>query len=92
MPFWSRKRNGITFIFKSDPLDDTMAHIYARHRKTEAQAMAVWFGFVEERWNEARQRFESYTETEGLYWKWHDKDTDQTLVLIISCFDRRDRD
>lgn len=29
--------------------------------------MAVWFGFTEERWNEAHQRFESYTDTEGSY-------------------------
>jgi hypothetical protein len=69
-----------------------MAHVYARHRKTEAQAMAVCFGFTEERWNESHQRFESYTDTKGLYWKWHEKDTDHTLVLIISCFDRRDGD
>lgn len=90
MAFWNRKLKGITFVFKSDPADDTMAHIYAGHRKAEAQVIAIWFGFAEERWIEQHRRFASFTEAEGLYGDWHAKDTDHTLVLIISCFDRGD--
>ena len=90
MPFWTRRRNGYTFVFKSDPLDDTMAHIFARHTKTEEDAIRIWFDHSGERWNEEHQRFECFTETEGLHWVYHDKDTDGTLIMVISCFNRRD--
>lgn len=47
MPFWNRRLDGFTFVFKSDPANDQMAHIYARHLKTEADAMRIFFAATE---------------------------------------------
>lgn len=35
-----------------------------------------------------RNRFETYTETRGIYWYWLNKQ--QTKITVISCFQRTD--
>ena len=65
-----------------------MPYIFARHRKLEEDAIRIWFTPVDWRWNKDHRRFESWTETEGLYWFWIDEAAE--VVMIISCFDRRD--
>lgn len=85
MPYWNVRRRGFTFVFKSDSLDDEMAHIYARHLKTEEDAMRVFFTGTETRWDEGMERFETFTDTEGLQWFWIDEAA--RILMVTSCFD-----
>lgn len=78
------KAQGHTFIFKYDPDDPEILHIYARHLTTIADALDVFFHASFTTWNAQHRRFESSTETHGLYWLW--KDEAKKVVVIISCF------
>ncbi len=72
------------FKFESDPPD--ILHIYARGLFEPKDAIRVWNEGTEETENLVFSRFETYTETHGIYWLW--LDTEKTKVLIISCFKR----
>ncbi len=64
-----------------------MLHITLRHGTTPEDATRTFFNGGESSWDEARQRFESATETHGLYWTRHPHDDS---VIVISCFEREE--
>jgi hypothetical protein len=47
--------NGIRFVFKMDPVDPNILHIYARHLTTIDDALDVFFGSMPG-WNEQHER------------------------------------
>lgn len=61
-------------------------HIYARHMCSPEDAINVFFETEEDEWDPEFRRFESFTDTHGLYWFWMDEE--KTVVMIISCFKR----
>ncbi|MBX9772698.1 MAG: hypothetical protein K2X29_15070, partial [Candidatus Obscuribacterales bacterium] len=61
------------FVFKYDDDFSEMLHIWVRHLKTEEDAVRIWLEGAEESWNEKFQRYETYTDEEGLYWIWLQK-------------------
>ncbi len=73
---------GIIFVFKRDPDDPELLHIYARHLTTSAVAIET-FHQGRTTWNVDRERFETYTRTHGLYWFWR---VENRVVMVISCF------
>ena len=77
-------------MFKSDPLDDEMAHIWARHRKTEQDAIRIFFGATISEWDKTHQRFESRTDDEGLQWFWIYEP--KRVVMVTSCFNLREEE
>lgn len=60
-------------------------HVTVRHGTTPEEAIRAFFEGEEGPWNEARQRFETATETHGIYWTRHPHDGS---VIVISCFER----
>jgi len=70
-------------VFKKDPTDPTILHIFARHLKKPNQAIWAWFNgqFV---WSTQHKRFEGAADSLGLYWYWI---KEGTVVMIVSCFD-----
>lgn len=81
------RRRGVTFMFKADPADVSVLHIYARHLKRPADAIRVWFSGVHT-YNADHDRFEAELEGIGIYWFWRRQAEDH--VMIISCFDVRE--
>lgn len=75
---------GVRFIFRIEPGHDVL-HIYARHLTTPVDAIRTFFAGHPERtvWNEQHRRFETYTDTHGLFWFWRDEGR---TVMVISCF------
>lgn len=74
--------DGIDFFFKYDELAPDLLHIYVRHLTTPAEALEIFVN-GKTAWNVRCQRFETYTETHGLYWFWLQE---SSKVMIISCF------
>ncbi|MBS1992168.1 MAG: hypothetical protein JSS83_16715 [Cyanobacteria bacterium SZAS LIN-3] len=72
------------FVFKFDDEFPDLLHIWVRHTKTVEDAIEVWFE-GSETWNAERERFETKTETTGIYWFWLEENR---VIMIISCFDR----
>ncbi len=64
-----------------------MLHVTLRHDTTPEDAIRTFFEGEEKSWDEARQRFESATETHGLYWTRHPHDDS---VIVITCFEREE--
>ena len=64
-----------------------MLHITRQHGATPEDAVRTFFAGVTEAWDEAHLRFETHTETHGLYWTRH---THDESVVVISCFERGD--
>lgn len=77
---------GFEFFFKYENDPPGMLHIYARGLFEPEDAIEVWFEGTEEIENIENDRFETYTETRGIYWFW--LNDDQTKIMIISCFQR----
>jgi len=73
---------GIDFVFKTDPDDPEMLHIYARHLTTVQDAMTT-FREGETLWDATHRRFETYTASHGLYWFWLEPGV---RVMVVSCF------
>lgn len=65
---------------------DTL-HITQWHGTTPVEAMRTFFEGENEAWNGDPSRFETHTESCGLYWTRHAYDQS---VIIISCFKRGD--
>lgn len=86
MPYHQFRAKGVRFVFKYDETDPTILHIFARHLTSPADAMRVFFA-ASPVWNEVHQRFESVTETYGLYWYWLDEA--ERVVMVVSCFERK---
>ena len=76
------QESGLRFDFKCEPTQPSLLHIFARHGTSPQDAISTFFE-GETNWNETRKRFETFTETHGLYWVWRVQDT---VVLVISCF------
>lgn len=69
-----------------DGLDDPgTLHITRRHGTTATDAIRTFFAGATEPWDESRRRFETRTETRGLFWTRHAHDRS---VVVISCFGR----
>ena len=78
---------GERFRFYYDLEVPEVLHIMLRHGTTPEDAFRAFFEGEEKSWNEVRQRFESATETHGLYWTRHPHDDS---VIVISCFEREE--
>lgn len=79
------KHKKITFFFKYEPSAPELLHIYVRHLTTIGQALWVWTN-GETELNEKYKRFETETDTHGLFWTWMDEK--KKKVMIISCFEK----
>jgi hypothetical protein len=75
--------NGIRFVFKMDDVDPGLLHIFARHQTSIDDALDVFFS-TEPTWNLQFKRYESFSETHGLYWFWLDEQ--KKVVMVVSCF------
>jgi hypothetical protein len=73
---------GERFRFYYDTVVTETLHITRRHGTTVEEAVTVFFD-GQTSWNDELRRFETFTETFGLYWARHP--TDQS-VIVISCF------
>ncbi len=60
-------------------------HITLRHGTAPEDAIRTFFEGERQPWDEERQRFETATDTHGLYWTRHPHDGS---VIVISCFER----
>jgi hypothetical protein len=74
---------GVTFVFKYDPDDEMLLHIYARHLTTPSDALDCFFHGTTT-YNSERRRFESTTNTHALLWFWLDENA--RVVMVITCF------
>ncbi|MEK7434350.1 MAG: hypothetical protein AABZ74_14555 [Cyanobacteriota bacterium] len=78
------EEENIKFFFKYDSsTKDKLLHIWVRHLTTIENALDVFFENDNTTWNENHSRFESFSETHGLYWFWLEENK---KVMIISCF------
>ena len=80
--FQNFRYRGVTFVFKVDPADSTMLHIYARHLKQPSDAIQIWFGGVHS-YNLDHKRFEAVLNGVRIYWFPIDVATD--IIMIASC-------
>lgn len=76
---------GERFRFYYDLDVPEVLHVTVRHGTTPEEAIRTFFEGEERPWDEARQRFETATDTHGLYWTRHPHDGS---VIVISCFER----
>lgn len=83
MQYKQVEESGIRFVFKYDDDAPDLLHIYARHLTTIDDALDTFFDGSGEVWNEERRRFETYSETHGLFWFWLEE---EHVVMVISCF------
>jgi hypothetical protein len=67
-------------------LDDGVLHITRRHGTAEDVAIRTFFE-GNSTWDAAHSRWETVTETHGLYWTRH---ADDRSVIVISCWKRGD--
>ena len=58
---------GIEFYFKYDDVAPDLLHIYARHLTAPTEAIETYF-YGETTWNERYKRFETSTDSHGIYW------------------------
>lgn len=83
MPYRNVDENGIRFVFKYDDDAPELLHIFARHLTSIDDALDTFFDGHTCGWNEQRARFETYSETHGLYWFWIEEGS---VVMVVSCF------
>jgi hypothetical protein len=76
---------GERFRFYYDQEVPEVLHITLRHGTTPEEAIATFFSGETGPWDEARRRFETVTDTHGLYWTRHPHDA---AVIMISCFEK----
>jgi hypothetical protein len=77
--------NGERFRFYYDVAHPGVLHITIQHGTMPEEAIRTFFAGETGLWDEARSRFETLTETHGLYWTRHAHDQS---VIVISCFKR----
>lgn len=77
--------NGIKFVFKYDDEAPDLLHIFARHLMTIDDALDLFFD-EKPVWNKEFERYENYSDTQGLYWFWLNEQ--RKTVMIVSCFRR----
>lgn len=83
MPYENFEEGGIRFVFKYDEDAPELLHIYARHLTSVEDAVDTFFDGTTETWNAARSRFETYSNTHGLFWFWIEE---ERVVMVVSCF------
>ena len=81
------RMRGYTFYFKGDPQDPALLHIFARHLKKPQDAIRLFFS-GETVWNSDRERFETMTDKECLFWFWISQV--EKRVMAVSCFDLKE--
>jgi hypothetical protein len=74
---------GERFRFYYDQEYPDVLHITLRHGTTPVNAIQTFFEGSALPWDDTRARFETVTETHGLYWARHPYDQS---VIVISCF------
>ena len=79
--------NGERFRFYYDPEHPEVLHIALRHSTTPEDAIRTFLEGETESWDKPHMRFETVTETHGIYWTRHPHDQS---VIIVSCFRRGD--
>lgn len=79
--------NGERFRFYYDRGHPEILHITLHHGTTPEDAVWTFFEGTTGPWNEAQERYETVTESHGIYWTRHAHDQS---VIIISCFTRGD--
>jgi hypothetical protein len=75
---------GVTFVFKHEEDYPDLIHIWARHRKTEEDAIYIFFNGTTAR-NEEHDCWETKIGSEVLWWFWRNEE--RKIVMIITCFD-----
>jgi hypothetical protein len=81
--FKNVRTRGLTLVFKFEEDYPDLLHIWARHRKTEQDAMFIFFNGKTRR-NDEHDCWETKFGTEILWWFWIEENK---VVMIISCFD-----
>ena len=79
--------NGERFRFYYDQEHPQILHITLQHQTVPEDAIQTFFEGSTSPWDEAHHRYETVTETHGIYWTRHAHDQS---VIIISCFKRGD--
>jgi hypothetical protein len=74
---------GETFRFYFD--GEVLLHIQARHGTTPRDAIRTFFDGARSEWDEVHRRYESTTDSHGMYWTRHAHDGS---ILVISCWRR----
>jgi hypothetical protein len=83
VPYQNVEEYGIRFVFKYDDDAPEILHIFARHLTSIDDALDTFFEGTSEPWNAERRRFETYSETHGLFWFWIEE---ERVVMVVSCF------
>lgn len=78
---------GERFRFYYDLKYPQILHITLQHGTTPPEAIQTFFQGETRLWDQVHARFETVTETHGIYWTRHAHDQS---VIIISCFKRGD--
>lgn len=78
---------GERFRFYYDVDLPEVLHIVLRHGTTPDEAIRTFFEGETRPWNDSRERFETVSNTHGLYWTRH---THDRSVIVISCFAREE--
>ena len=78
--------SGLIFGLWPDKTDSGTLHLTARHGTTAEDAITTFFA-GETVWDETHKRFETFSDTHGLYWFWWEE---PRRVGVISCFRRED--
>ncbi|MPZ13486.1 MAG: hypothetical protein GEU73_03525 [Chloroflexi bacterium] len=78
---------GERFRFYYDLEQPEALHITLHHGTTPREAIRTFFEGETGAWDEAHSRFETVTETRGIYWTRHAQDQS---VMVITCFKRGD--
>jgi hypothetical protein len=75
-------KQGVRFVFAYDDDAPELLHIYVRHLTTIDDALDTFFTGSPAK-NDQYERYETFTDTHGLYWFWIE---DEKVVMVISCF------
>lgn len=74
---------GERFRFYYDLDAPNVLHVTTQHGTTPEDAIGAFFAGAAGPWDEAKKRFQTFTDTHGLYWTRHAHDNS---VIVISCF------
>jgi hypothetical protein len=74
----------VSFVFKYEDDYPELLHIWARHRKTDGDAIYIFFNGMTT-WNQGQDCWETKIGAEVLWWFWIDEDNQ--IAMVISCFD-----
>lgn len=78
---------GQRFRFYYDLEHPEVLHMTLRHGTVPEDAIRTFLEGETRPWDEARSRFETVTESHGIYWTRHPHDQS---VIVISCFQREE--